>query len=177
MVPSISCTSGGRSSLWRTMAIGGTSQTIGENTTRNADLAVGVDHDVGVGIVERDQPQHVLHAGDAAADRFQRADQRARPHLLLAAVGAHRQRVEQPHFQRQLLEQAAAERVVGMVVRVDQAGDDELAARIDHLCVVGREIGADRDDVAVLDQDVGDLRLVDVAVVVVDLAAADQQFA
>ena len=104
------------------------------------DLAVGVDHDVGVGVVERDQPQHVLHAGDAAADRLQRADQRARPHLLPAAVGAQRQRVEQPHFQRQLLEQAAAERVVGMVVRVDEAGDDELAARVDHLRVAGVEL-------------------------------------
>ena len=138
-VPSISCTSAGRSSLWRTMAIGGTSQTMGENTTRSPALAIGVDHHVGAGVVERDQAQHVLHAGDAAADRFQRADERARPHLLLAAVGAQRQRVEQPHLQRQLLEQPAAERVVRMVVRVDQAGDDELAARVDDLGAVGGE--------------------------------------
>ena len=34
LVPSISWMSVGRLSLWRTIAIGGTSQTIGENTTR-----------------------------------------------------------------------------------------------------------------------------------------------
>ena len=44
-----------------------------------------------------------------------------------------------------------------MVMRVDQAGDDELAARVDNLGAVGREVRADRNDVAVLDEDVGDV--------------------
>ena len=64
-----------------------------------------------------------------------------------------------------------------MIVRIDQAGHDQPSRRVDHLVLaVGCQIAADRDDFAVFDQDVGDRRLMDVAVMVVDLAAADQQF-
>ena len=108
MVPSISCTSAGRLVL---VAHHGDRRHVPDHRREHhaqPDLAIGVDHDVGVRLVERDEAQHVLHGGDAAAQRLQRADQRARAHLLLAAVGAHRQRVEQPDLERQLLEQSAA---------------------------------------------------------------------
>ena len=71
----------------------------------DAGLAIGGDDDIGLLIAERNEPQHVLHTGDAAAQAFQRADQRARPYLLVAAVRSHRQGVEQPKFQRHLLEE------------------------------------------------------------------------
>ncbi len=147
----------------------------GRKDDADAGLAISRDDDVGVFIVEGIEPQHVLQRGDAAVERLDRADERARAHLLLAAVRPHRHRVEEPHLERQLFEHAAAERVVRMVVRVDEPGDDEAPGRVDHVRAVRREIAADRDDVAALDQDVGVRRPVHVAVVVIDLAAADQQ--
>ncbi len=141
------------------------------------DVAVGVDSTTSVySSFERREAEHVLHGGDAAAQRFECADQRARAHLLLAAVLPHRQRVEQPEFERQLLEQTAAQGVVGVIVRIDEPGHDQLARRVDDLMrPVGSQVRADRDDIAAVDQDVGDRRPVDVAVVVVDLSASHQQ--
>ena len=46
-----------------------------------------------------------------------------------------------------------------MVVGVDEARNDEPVARIHDLGAAGSRIRADRDDSAVLDQDVGDLGL------------------
>ena len=139
-------------------------------------VAICLDHHVGLFVGERNQPQHVLHGGDAAAQAFQRAYQSARAHLLVAAVCSHRQRVEQPEFQRQLFEQSAAQRVVGMVMRVDQPRDHQPPRRVDDFrSAVRRKIGADRDDGVVFDQDVGDGGLMDVTVVIVDLPAADQR--
>ena len=60
-----------------------------------------------------------------------------------------------------------------MIVGVDEARDDEPVARVHDLGAAGVEILSNRDDSAVLDQDVGDLGLMDVAVMIVDLAATD----
>ena len=63
-----------------------------------------------------------------------------------------------------------------MVVRVDGAGHHQPVGGVDDfVAAVNREIAADRDDVAVLDQNIGDRGLMDVAIVIVDLSAADQQ--
>src|SRR5262245_25368036 len=63
-----------------------------------------------------------------------------------------------------------------MVVRVDQPGHQQAARRVDDfLRCVRREIGTDRSDGVALDQDVGDGGFVDVAIVIVDLSAADQR--
>ena len=142
----------------------------------NPRLAIGIDHDVGVVVVERNEPQHVLHGGDAAPQALQRPDQGAGAHLVLAAVGAHRQRVKQPHFERQLLEQPAAQRVVRVVMRIDQAGHHQPAGCVDRFVhALAGEIGTDRGDRVAFDQDIGERRLMDVAFMVIDLAAADQR--
>src|SRR5262249_38860467 len=104
------------------------------------------------------------------------AHQSACAHFVLAAVGSHRQGVEQPHFQRQLLEQAAAQHIMRMIVRIDEPGHDQPSGCIDDFVrAVGKKIGADRMYLVVFDQDVGDRRLMDVALVVVNLAASDQR--
>ena len=65
---------------------------------------------------------------------------------------------------------------MGMVVRVDQAGHHQPPGCIDHLVLaVAREVRSDRDDIAALDQDVGNRRVVDVALMVVDLSTPNQQ--
>ena len=62
-----------------------------------------------------------------------------------------------------------------MVVRIDEARHDQSTGRVDDFVhAVGRKIGADRNDLVVFDQDIGDRRLMDVALMVIDLAAADQ---
>ncbi len=61
-----------------------------------------------------------------------------------------------------------------MVVRVDEAGDDELATGVDDLRVGRDNIRLDACDGAAIDQDVGDSRLVHVRVVIVNPPAADQ---
>jgi hypothetical protein len=117
-----------------------------------------------------------LDGGDTAPEALQRAHQSACAHFVLAAVGSHRQGVEQPHFQRQLLEQAAAQHIMRMIVRIDEPGHDQPSGCIDDFMrAVGGKIGADRKDLVVFDQDVGERRLMDVALVVVDLAAPDQR--
>jgi hypothetical protein len=148
----------------------------GREHDANPRLAIGGNNDIGLLIGERNKPQHVLHGGDAAPQALQRAHQGARTYLLLAAIGPHRQRVEQPYFQRQLLEQAATEHVMGMVVRVDESGHDQASGRIDDLVhAVEGKIATDRKYPVVLDQDVGDRRLMDITLVVVHLTAADQR--
>ncbi len=47
-----------------------------------ADFFIGIDDDIDQIVIERDEPKHVLYGGDAAAHRFQRADQRADADLL-----------------------------------------------------------------------------------------------
>jgi len=127
-------------------------------------------------MVEWNETEHVLHGRDPAAQRLQRADERARPHLLPAAVLPHRDGVEEPHFERQLLEQTAAQRIVGMVMRIYQTGDHQPSRGIDQVVLAVRsEIGADRGNPVAFDQNIGDAGAVDIPVVIVDLSAPDQQ--
>ena len=53
-------------------------------------------------------------------------------------------RMQRPDVEGHVLEQAFGEHVVGMVVGIDESGNDELAARFDHLRFV-RNRGAPHD--------------------------------
>jgi hypothetical protein len=59
---------------------------------------------------------------------------------------------------------------------VDQPGDQQPPAGLDHLVAgLGRDLGLHRGDGTVFDQEVGAARAMDVAIMLVDLPAADQQ--
>jgi hypothetical protein len=65
---------------------------------------------------------------------------------------------------------------MGMIVRIDEPGHDQPSGCIDDFVhAVGGKIGADRMYFVIFDQDVGERRLMDVALVVVNLAASDQR--
>ena len=143
----------------------------------DAGLLVGRQHGVDSGFVRRHDGEEVLDRGDAVAQHLGGADQRAQPDLavraraVVAGIGCRR-----PDVERHFLEQALRQHVVRVVVRVDEARDDELARGIDDLGAGRRRRGrgAIRSMVPPDDQEVGDGRLVHVAVVIVDAAAADQ---
>ena len=137
-------------------------------------LAIGRDDDVGVFLVER-RPDRACPARVVMPQRSDSSAPtrvRARSSSLLRFC-AHRQRVEQPHLERQLLEQSAAQGVVRMVVRVDQAGHHQPTGASMISCAAGmRDSGrpqrSRRPSIRM-----SATRLMDVAVVVVDLSAAD----
>src|SRR4029434_6541935 len=63
-----------------------------------------------------------------------------------------------------------------MVVRIDKPGQYQPSGRIDDFVHdVGCKIGADGKYLVVFDQDIGDRGLMDIALVVVDLAASDHR--
>jgi hypothetical protein len=97
--------------------------------------------------------------------------------------------MERPDVERHVLEQAFGQHVIRMVVGIDEAWDDELAARFDYLrfvqnrrtphnlffqrrILVGRR---HRNDARASDEDIAQRRVVDVAVVVVDAPAANEE--
>ena len=64
----------------------------------------------------------------------------------------------------------------GIVESVDGVLRPQPQAGLDDLAMVPRcEAAPDGDNLPVLDQDVGECRFVDIAVVVIDFAAADEQ--
>jgi hypothetical protein len=88
--------------------------------------------------------------------------------------------MQRPDIEGHILKQALRQHVIGMIMGVDEAGDDELAARLDrfggdtfrfHVLARRRH----RGDARTHDQDVADRRIVDIAIMVVDACAADQQ--
>jgi hypothetical protein len=63
-----------------------------------------------------------------------------------------------------------------MIVRIDKPGHDQPSGCIDDLVHdVGCKIGTNRKYFVVFDQDISDRRLMDIALMVVDLAASDQR--
>src|SRR6266498_2683996 len=63
-----------------------------------------------------------------------------------------------------------------MIVRIDKPGQYQPSGCIDDFVHdVGCKIGADAKYLVVFDQDIGDRGLMDIALVVVDLAASDQR--
>ena len=142
----------------------------------HAGLLVGRQHGVDSGVVLRHHGEEILDGGDAVAQRLGGAEQRAQPYLaqravaVVAGIG-----VQRPDVEGHLLEQALRQHVMGVIVRVHHAGDDELAPGVDHLDAgLRRNRGRDALDRFAIDQKVGDRRLMHVAIVIVDAPAADQ---
>ena len=65
---------------------------------------------------------------------------------------------------------------MGMIVSIDEARYQQPAAGINDLVLLaGCQVGADRNDDAILDEHVGHGRLMDVTFVIVNLAAANEK--
>ena len=156
----------------------------------DADIVVGLQHGIEVLFVERVDRRQILHGGDAAAQAFDRSQQGAGADLGRAALRvARRQRAQNPQLERDGFEAALQEHVVRMIVRIDEAGNDQLFSGVDRLGDRARaelghrllrrngfgEPGPDGSNRAVDDQDVRDRRLIDIALVIVNAPALDQQ--
>jgi hypothetical protein len=77
--------------------------------------------------------KHVLDGGDAVAQAVDGAKERAQPDLARRELARRRQdRQGNPHFERYVFEHAARQHVVGVIVRVDQAGNDQFVPAIHH---------------------------------------------
>ena len=141
-----------------------------------AGLVIGFKGDVQQLQVERRDRQHVLQRGNAIADRFRRRQQRARADLFGAALRiGGRQRVGETDLGRQVLEAAAQQDVVGVVVGVDEAGDQQLAVGVDRPRPCRRDAVADFGDASGGDADIGAQRPVGVALMVVHKRPADDE--
>ena len=100
----------------------------------DADLLVSLHDRVEVPVLERIEGEHVLDRGDPGTKAFQTAQQCARAHLLDRARRIlRRQGIETPALERDLLERAFGQNIVGVVVRVDKSGQDEMPARVQHI--------------------------------------------
>src|SRR5215217_7413247 len=63
-----------------------------------------------------------------------------------------------------------------MVMGIDEPGDYQPSRRVDDFIhAVAWQVGAHRNDLVVFDQDIGDRRLMDIPIMVVDLAALNQR--
>jgi hypothetical protein len=85
-------------------------------------------------LVERIDGGEILHSGHPAAQAFERAQERPRADLGRAALGiAWRKCAQEPELERDGLEAALQENVMRVVVRVDEAGHQQLVSRVDGL--------------------------------------------
>ncbi len=145
----------------------------------DADLFVGPHDRVEVPVLERVERQHVLNGGHARAQALERAEQGAGADLLHRAGRIlRRQRIEAPGLERHLLQCAFGQHVVRVVMGVDEAGQDEMAAPVelvDRRAGNGRKARRDADDGVAGDGDVAGLRLVPIAGGQHRPAAADDQ--
>jgi hypothetical protein len=146
---------------------------------RHPDPCVRVSRQRGVHLfAERTRDRHhVLHGRDAVHEAVGRSEKRPQPH-----VGGGRRRVvagsavEAPDVEGHLLEKPAQEHVVRMIVRVDKAGNHQMAGRVDRRRrIVHGDVRADLDDAAAPDEDIRDRRLVNVAVEIEDPPAPDEK--
>ena len=105
----------------------------------NADLRIGGEDGVERLLVLRHEGVHVLDGGGAVPQAFHRTQQRSCAKLGLASLAPiGRLRMQRPDVERHVLEPALREHVVGMVVRVDEAGDEQLAVAVDDGSAPGR---------------------------------------
>ncbi len=132
----------------------------------DADLFVGLHDRIEMPAFERIEGQHVLDRGHAGAQAFERAEQSARAYLFHRAGRIlRRQRVETPGFERHFLQRAFGQHVVRMVMRIDEAGQHEMPARIELFDRGVRDrgkAGRDAGDLVSGNRDVERIRLVPV---------------
>ncbi len=129
-----------------------------------AGVAEALDHRVGMGrrvVVVRP----VVERGDAAIERIERAEEVADVVVLRRVEPAHddadageilRQRPVRPGV--------AQERLPGVAVGVDEAGDGDLVGAVDDLGVVGVDRGRDLRDLGAVDQDVAAVEVADLRI-------------
>ena len=127
---------------------------------------IGADPGGFIGIEDDRQPSRIVDGrieeivaqhGDAALQRLHREQQRAQVEKPRRdrRVGERRIGVKQPDFQRHAFVAAAEERLAGMGMGVDEAGQDQLAAGLDDHRVRRRGDGpADRGNAQVDDEQV-----------------------
>jgi hypothetical protein len=95
-----------------------------------------------VPVFERVEGEHVLDGGHAGAQTFQRPEQSAGAHLFHRTRRIlRRQRVEAPGFERHFLQCAFRQDVVRVVMRVDEARQHEIPARIEFFDRRARDRG------------------------------------
>ncbi len=140
-------------------------------------------------LVVRVNRGEILNRGHSTAQAFERAQQGARANLGRASLRIGRgERIEQPELERDGLEAAFEEDVVGVVMGVDEARHHQLLARLDHVIDLARaelgdgfpsldvtvDPGANGRDHAIDDEDIGDGRQIDIAGMIVDPTIADE---
>jgi hypothetical protein len=98
----------------------------------DADLLISLHDRIEMPVLERIERQHVLNGGHAGAQAFQSAEQGAGAHFFHRARRIlRRQRVETPGLERHFLECAFGQHIVRVVMGVDEAGQDEMPARVE----------------------------------------------
>ena len=142
----------------------------------DAGLCIGRQHGVDIRFLLRLDGQKILDRGDAVAQGFRGADEGAQAHLLVGSpTEALRIRVHHPDVEGQFFEQPLRHHVMRMVVCVHEPRNDELAGGVEDFDAgLRRNMRRDTFDDCAMDQDVGDRRLVDVAVVVIDPGATNE---
>ena len=87
---------------------------------------------VEMSLFERVKREHVLDRRHPATQALERAKQCASAYFFHRARWVlRRQRVKAPAFERHFLQRAFGQYVVGVVVGVDEARQDEMPARVD----------------------------------------------
>jgi len=155
----------------------------------NADLPVGRRDDIQGLFVMRHQRTHVLNGRDPVLQAFNGAQHRPHAELGLAPLAEiGRLGMQGPDVERRILYQALNQGVVGVIVRIDEAGHDQFAASIDHVGPPSARVSgeglldmrpflrfAHRRDGAAFDDDVAHPRQINIAVRVPDASPRDQQ--
>ena len=96
----------------------------------DADLGEGREDDVERLLILRHQGVHVLHGGDAVLEAFDGADQGAGADLgAAAAAEIGWLGMQRPDVEGHVLQQALHQSVVGVEMRIDEAGHQQAAPR------------------------------------------------
>ena len=117
----------------------------------------------------------VEHAGDAAVDRAERADQVRRIDVVGDHLGAERALHDVAVVvERAVRQHVAQEALPHVAVGIDEARHHDAVFRVDHLRVRRADVRPHRRDLLAFDQNVGLLEIADRAVERQHAAALDQ---
>jgi hypothetical protein len=151
-------------------------------------ISIRAEDDVQGFLVLRHERVHILKSRDAIPYAFEGAQKGANTELRPASwpkIGWLR--VQRPDVEGHVLKKAFGQHVIGMVMRVDEPGNDELPARFNHprfvrdrgvahdflleLAIIVRR--GHGDDSRASDKDVAHRGIVDVSIMVIDTAATN----